>query len=143
MVVIEQVNPAEYCGRLAELYYLHGREVVGEDFNLNFTHFADAFRSGAYRLFVARDGYNNVGYCVFSVYNDLLMRHKRTAECGAIYVKPEYRLRHAVRLIKFAELSLQAEGINRVLVHSPSDRLAKLYDKLGYKHLEAVQLKEF
>ena len=137
-------EPAVLCtGELCQLYADHGKEVIGKDFNLNFMMLADTIKAGLARFFIARteDG-TPVGYAYFNIYRDVMRAASIVADCQAIYVKPEYRGRTAINLVKTAEICLKSTGINKVYMRVPQEFQVKLFGKLGYKCTEYILEKE-
>lgn len=136
MITIKQ-EPASICvGSLCELFYLDGKEVIGPTFNLNMITFAAAINQGMMRFFVARDNGVPVGYCCFSVFCDAMEAHVLAAQCNAFYVKPEYRGKTSLRLLKHAEKELKEEKVTRFYISAPNKKAAVLFEKLGYSFFE-------
>lgn len=137
-------EPAISCtGELCQLYYEHGKEVIGDKFNLNFITIADAIKSGLTRFFIARtDDGTPIGYAYYNIYRDLMRASDIVADCQAIYVKPEYRGRTAIKLIKTAELCLKSTGIKRIYMRVPKIEQTTMLKKLGYSTTEFVVEKE-
>lgn len=137
MITIKQ-EPASICvGTLCELFYLDGREVFGKDFNLNLITFAEAVSQGLMRFFVARKDGEPIGYCCFSIFCDAMHAHIVAAQCNALYVKPEYRGKTSIRLLKYAEAELKAnENIQRFYISAPDSKTRELFEKLGYNFFE-------
>lgn len=144
MVVYKVENPVTIPGRLMPLFCQHGKEVIGDDYNLYLVMFSNGINAGNVRFFTASVDNEIIGYCVYSVGNDLMRAHVRTADCNAIFVKPEYRGRVSIRLIKFSEQHLIAEGCKAIQVHSrPSaPALTSTYEKLGYKTSDILLRRE-
>lgn len=141
-------EPASLCvGTLCQLFHEHGKAIMGKNFNLNLIAFAEAIQRNIFRVFVARTEDNEaIGYACFTIYNDLMRAHERTADCQAIYVKPSYRGRTAIRLITLAEKCLKESGVNRIFMHVPYEDLKQLgmllKPKFGYRPLETIVQKE-
>lgn len=146
MITVLQEQPEVCVGTLTYLFYRHGKEVIGEDYNLNLMLFTDAIRNRALRFFVARDEKGEaVGYSCYALYTGPMRAHELTADCHAIYVLPEYRGRVSIKLIKTAELWLKKEGVKRVYMHAPiehpeiADMLCK--EKMGFYKSEYLMEK--
>lgn len=137
MITIKQ-EPASICiGTLCELFHLDGQEVFGKDFNLNLVTFVDAINKGLMRIFVARKDGEPIGYCCFSIFCDIMHAHIVAAQCNALYVRPEYRGKTSIRLLKYAEAELRAkENIRRFYISAPDKKLCDLFEKLGYRFFE-------
>lgn len=141
MITVLEERPEVCTGTLTQLFWRHGKEVIGKDYNLNFAMFSDAIKSQAIRFFVARDEQGEaVGYSCYAVYNGPMRAHELTADCHAIYVLPEYRGRVSIKLIKTAELCLQKSGVKRIYMHAPIDspEIAEMLckDKMGFSKSE-------
>lgn len=66
-----------------------------------------------------------------------------TADCQAIYVKPEYRGRVSIRLITEAEKHLKAFGVGKIYMRLPNaSKAVNLFPRLKYTSLEQVYFKE-
>lgn len=146
ITVVEE--PGELCvGTLCQLWHEHGKEVVGNGFNLNMVMFVDAVRNRTIRFFVARDeNAEAVGYVCFNIYRDTMRAQDVVADCQAIYVKPEFRGVTSIKLIKMAERALRADGIRRIYMHIPTatPKVAEMFMKprMGYRLLEVTLEKE-
>lgn len=137
MITVRQ-EPSSICvGTLCELFHMDGQEVFGSEFNLNMVTFIDAINKGMMRFFVARDNGKPVGYCCFSIFCDAMQAHVVAAQCNAFYVKPEYRGKTSIRLLKLAEKELREQDkIMRFYISAPDTKTAKLFEKLGYSFME-------
>lgn len=137
MITINQ-EPASICiGTLCELFHMDGIEVMGPSFNLNLVTFVDAINKGMMRFFIARDNGKPVGYCCFSIFCDAMQAHIVAAQCNAFYVRPEYRGKTSIRLLRLAEKELKEQDhIMRLYLSAPNKKTADLFMKLGYSFME-------
>lgn len=147
MITVLEERPEVCTGTLTYLFWRHGKEVIGKDYNLNFNMFTDAIKNGAMRFFVARDSEGEaVGYSCYALYYAPMVAHELTADCHAIYVLPEYRGRVSIKLIKTAELCLKKQGVKRIYMHTPYNRpdIANMLckDKMGFSKTEYMLEKE-
>ena len=55
MITVLREQPEVCVGTLTYLFHRHGKEVIGEDYNLNLMLYTDAIRNRALRFFGARD----------------------------------------------------------------------------------------
>lgn len=147
MITVVEEQPEICVGTLTYLFWRHGKEVIGDKYNLNLNMFAEAIKKGVMRFFVARnDKGEAVGYSCYSVYMGPMRAQELTADCHAIYVLPEYRGRVSIKLIKTAEICLKAIGVKRIYMHAPIERpdiagmLCK--DKMGFSKSEYLLEKE-
>lgn len=147
MITVLEERPEVCVGTLTYLFWRHGKEVIGDKYNLNLIMFADAIKSGVMHFFVARDEKGEaVGYSCYSVYPGPMRTQELTADCHAIYVLPEYRGRVSIKLIKTAEMCLKGIGVNRIYMHAPiahpeiADMLCK--SKMGFSKSEYLLEKE-
>nr|DAF73325.1 MAG TPA: acetyltransferase domain containing protein [Caudoviricetes sp.] len=139
-----QENPVTIPGKLCGLFHAHGLEVYGPDTNINLVMFGQHCLSGSSRVFVLyTDDGEPVGYSWWLISNDMMFANKPRADEMAIYVKPEYRGRWAIRLIKFSELALIKEGIKRLVrCAKKGSSLEHVFEKLGYGKPEVLRFKE-
>lgn len=137
-------NPMSVPGRLCGLFHEHGREVYGKDTNVNLVMFGQHCLNGTSRVFVLYDDDDEpVGYSWWLIGNDMMFAHKLRADEMAIYVKPEYRGRWAIRLIKFAEKALMDGGVKRLVrCAKAGSKLERVFEKLGYSKPEVLRFKE-
>lgn len=144
MINIYYEDPLMTGGTLLDLMHAHGKEVVGPKFNLNIGVLARLAETGKLKLFVARDSdMQAVGYALFTLYADFMNAQVYTADCQAIYVKPEYRGRVSIRLITEAEKHLKAFGVGKIYMHLPNaSKAVNLFPRLKYTSLEQVYFKE-
>ena len=147
MITVAEENAATCIGTLCHLYAEHGKEVIGKDFNLNLAMFVEASVSGRMRFIVARDSKGEaIGYACFSIYRDGMKADSISADCQAIYVKPEYRGKTSIRIIKVAENEFRKSGVSRIYMHIPSStpQVARMFTKpkMRYIHSEYMLEKE-
>lgn len=119
----------------------HGHLVLGPNFALHSSVLRKAYEAGLIRTFVLRVNAEAKGYCVFITNTDVFQKKFFTADCQAMYVQKDYRGRPAIRLIKYAELSLKAAGVTCILMHSQAAQI-HMYEKLGYNIMETILRKE-
>lgn len=146
-MIIGEENPQTCVGTLCELFYLHGQEVIGPSLNIDLIAMASAIRLGLTRFFVAReDSGAAVGYIYTTIYASPMECTKKIADIQAIYVKPAFRGRTSVNLIKCMEEKLKADGISAILMRTPGANIkqAKMFmkDKMGYDIFEYTLKKE-
>lgn len=139
-----QEDPVTIPGKLCGLFHEHGLEVYGSDTNVNLVMFGQHCLSGSSRVFVLyTDDGEPVGYSWWLLGTDMMFADKLRAEEMAIYVKPKYRGRWAIRLIKFAELSIIRDGAKRLVRCAKKDSpLEHVFEKLGYSKPEVIRFKE-
>lgn len=97
---------------------------------------------GMFYLYVLRDEGAIVGYFSVVVQPSLHYRNKIQAYFDAVYLKPGYRNKATVKIIKAVEDSLLCKGASYFAFSMKADRPARrLMRILGYEHTEDVFLK--
>lgn len=97
--------------------------------------------AGALRCYSMRDEAGAlVGYVAFFVRMNMHYRSSLQAVQDVLYVDPAHRRTMAgIRLIKFAECSLAAEGVQVVYHHVKcTNRVGELLERLGYELIDRV-----
>lgn len=142
-LVIRQEDAATIGGRLCALFSEHGHEVYGKSVNVNLRLFASWANAGLCYAFVLWDGDTPVGYSWWLDNSDPMFADKRRVDEVAVYVRPEYRGRWAVRLLRYAELALISAGFTRLVRYAKKDSaLENVFRKLGYSAPEVMVFKE-
>jgi len=124
-------------GEMLHIFYAHGQEVIGDEYNFAWPTFYTVAMSGRARMFVVRKNGKPIGYAFFVVDVNPFNAKDIVANCMAIYVMPEFRGRISTKLITFFEMQLFAEGITSIRTNSPTNsRLNRIWEKLGYTPYE-------
>lgn len=107
--------------------------------------------AGMFFFLAARDEDDNlVGYHALVLLNNLHYRGVYTANTDVYYIVPEKRTGfNGVRLFKETEKHLKAMGVKKIVTQtklhtSPEGRnldMGKVFDYLGYRHIENVHSK--
>lgn len=127
-----------------ELVFEHGQLVCGPRFTPNVSVIKILSEAGQYTSFVLDHEGETVGYCTFITYQESTLAWRKTAECLAVYTKPEFRGRPAIQLIKHAIDTLKSRGVQAIKTSVPAgeDKQARVYQKLGFKELETAYVME-
>ena len=144
-MIFKQEQAPQAWGRMLDLLFAHGREVVGPSFNLDISRFTNLANAGLIKLFVMcpDDSDSIVGYTQFVLGADPLRCTDVIADCTAIYVRPEFRGHNSAKLIRYSEVMLASYGVKRIHVHGyEGSPLAKMYSRLGYSSLEVTLKKD-
>jgi GNAT superfamily N-acetyltransferase len=96
---------------------------------------------GAVYVLTVRADEQLIGYAVFLLQMHLHYKHTRVAINDAIGLDPDHRRgRVGVRLIRYAELALEALGVKKIYYHyKPGHKLGNLLDQLDYPEFETVR----
>ena len=128
------------------LLVAHWREIAHyQDIELapEFSVYEVAEQHGNLRCYTARAGTKLVGYAVFFVRHNPHYRNSLQAVQDVLFVLPEHRKGMAgVRLIRHAEQSLKAEGVQVVYHHvKRTNQVGRLLGRLGYDLVEEIYSK--
>ena len=99
--------------------------------------------AGLLRIYTARIEQALVGYAVFVLYRSLHHRGRLQAMQDVLYVVPQHRGAAAVKLLRYAEHSLRAEGVK--WVYHPvkhASKVGKLLGCLGYQLINDLYAKQ-
>ena len=99
--------------------------------------------AGQLRCYTVRDGYRMVGYAAFIVRRGLHYQGSLQAAQDVLYVDPGYRAgMTGVKLIRYAEQRLAAEGVQVVYHHAKrTNKVGQLLERLGYEFVEGIYAK--
>lgn len=105
--------------------------------------YADLEASGNLKIFTARDGSALVGYFVVFVRNHIHYKDHLFAHNDILFLSEPYRKGFTgIKLIKFAEECLKADGVSVLTVntktHKPFDGVLQ---RLGFNHVENIYSK--
>ena len=105
--------------------------------------YADLEASGNLKIFTARDGNALVGYFVVFVRNHIHYKDHLFAHNDILFLSEPYRKGFTgIKLIKFAEECLKADGVSVLTVntkiHKPFDGVLQ---RLGFNHVENIYSK--
>ena len=95
--------------------------------------------AGVLRTFTVRLGGELIGAMVFFVTPNLHHRNSMWATCDVVWIRPDMRRPMVgLRLIRYAEAALQAEGVNVIRIGAKVRRpeLARLLVYMGYDAVE-------
>lgn len=97
-------------------------------------------RQGSFALFTARDGGRLIGYSAFYVQNHIHYTDTIVAANDVLFLHPDYRKGSAgIKLIKFSEQQLQAQGVNKITWHVKfSKDFRPILHRLGYADEEVM-----
>lgn len=102
-------------------------------------------RAGMLRCYTARESSELalIGYVTFFVLHSLHYRRSLQAHQDVLFLLPEHRTGMAgVRLIKFAEERLKAEGVQVVYHHAKrKNKVGELLERLGYEFVDGLYAK--
>lgn len=116
--------------------------VTVSDYNPRLDQYEKFGNEGWLLTFVLRDENKAIGYSNIYVTADM-HNHDKIAQEDTIYVLPEYRGNGRI-LIKAVHAELKARGVKRMHVTTMTDlRVAKLLERMGYKHTAHHMTVEF
>ena len=144
MIRYDEVNLHTEFGKLLHIVSDHTLEMYGSQGNLDISHMSAAVAAGLVRGYAAYRGGDVVGYALFMLSRDLFKAHVRVAECVAVFVYKAHRNSVvASRLLAFAAMRLEREGVNQLIITANNDeRLARYYERLGFKKCNIQMVKE-
>lgn len=94
---------------------------------------------GALLLYILRDRGTIVGYFSVLVQPSLHYKTKTQAYFDVMYIKPEYRNKATMRILKAIESNLALKGVDFIMCNMKAARPAKrLMRLLGFTHIEDV-----
>lgn len=99
--------------------------------------------SGALRIYTARLSGQLVGYCVFVLAMNIHYGSSLEANEDVLFLVPEQRKgRIGIRLIKFADELLRAEGVQVVRRHVKfAHEFGAIYERLGYEPVDQIYMR--
>ena len=99
--------------------------------------------AGGLRCYSARDAGRLVGYVIFFVKNHPHYASTLFASQDVLYLDPDYRKgMTGLRLIRFADRQLEAEGVQVVTQHVKTYAdFGPLLERLGYEKVETVYMR--
>ena len=102
-------------------------------------------QAGVLHIVTARDEGKLVGYSAYILLKRNLHYALSVAESDIFYLAPEYRKGlNGARMLKFAEDSLRALGVQRIVTKTkltPEHDLGPLLERLGFAPIERVYVK--
>jgi GNAT superfamily N-acetyltransferase len=106
----------------------------------NWARYAMTEEAGQLAIFTARDAGRVVGYSVFFVSPHMHYDSTLTAVNDVLFLHPAYRKGACgIRLIKFSEQELKAQGVKRVLWHIKFNKdFSAILHRLGYADEEKI-----
>lgn len=118
----------EMCDRLAE----QGIEM--SPYNPRLGVYSNASREGWLLTIVARIEGNAVGYCNVYITNDM-HNGDLIAQEDTLFITKNHRNGIGKKLVQFGMEELKKRGVKRLNVQAATDlRVAKLWQRMGYKH---------
>ena len=142
--VIARESFGEVIGEIMPLLEAHFLEIAHfQDIMLepDFGRYKRAEQSGRLRIYTTRIDDRLVGYAVFVVDHALHYASSLQAVQDVLYVAHEYRLtRLGLRLIRFCDAELKAEGVQVVYQHEKIafPQLGRLLEFVGYTPVDRL-----
>ena len=97
--------------------------------------------NGIIRCYTARLNGDLIGYCVFVLKHNLHYRDSFQAMQDVLFILPEHRgSRAGVKLIRFCEEQLRAEGVQAVFqyLNVSTPKTISLFRKMGYEEINVI-----
>lgn len=145
VIVLASEKLATYFEEALPLLQRHWREIthyLDIPLNIDLPGYLRMEAADLLRIYTARDRSKLVGYAVFIVgQNSHYHSSPRQAKQDVIYIAPEYRGRSVgVRLIRFCDEMLRAEGVQVVYQHAKlaHPELGRLLEHMGYEAVETT-----
>lgn len=132
------------AGALLREHYLEIAHYKDIELDPDFEAYEAAERAGCVRVYTCRDIAGElVGYAVFFVRPNMHYRGSLQAVQDVLYVARAHRYGMAgVHLIKYAEQSLRAEGVQVVYHHvKRTNKVGQLLERLGYQAVDMIYAK--
>jgi len=90
----------------------------------------------------ARDSGKMVGYSIWAIVKPLHFKSTLYAQNDVIYMKPEYRGRHGLELIRESERFVKARGVKKILWGVMATRdWTKILERMGYRREDILMSK--
>ena len=108
--------------------------------NIDWKRYCELDAAGKLATFIAKRDGVIVGYAAFIVQSHIHYCDGLVAANSAVYVVPEARVgRVAVKLLRYAEIGLKAQGVKKIYYHVKRERdFGPLLEHLGYQDAERL-----
>lgn len=125
---------------LAEREYEEVGQKDLDALNVDWKRYRELDAAGKLATFIARRDGALVGYAVFVVQTHIHYQDSLVAANSAVYVVPESRIgRVALKLLRYAEIGLKAQGIKKIYYHVKREKdFGRLLEHLGYFDAERM-----
>ncbi len=125
---------------LAEREYEEVGQKDLDALNVDWNRYRELDDAGKLATFIARRDGALVGYAVFVVQTHIHYQDALVAANSAVYVVPEARVgRVALKLLRYAEIGLKAQGVKKVYYHVKREKdFGRLLEHLGYMDAERM-----
>lgn len=145
-ITIQTEDPDTFYWEALPLFAQHFQEIsqypdIPLDIDLD--GYLQQARAGCLRVYTARSAGQLIGYTVFFVRRNLRYRSSLQASQDVLYLHPAYRKgRVGLKLIRFSEESLKAEGVQVLYQHVKAVRdEGRLMERLGYTLVDLLYAK--
>ena len=128
---------------LAEREYEEVGQKDLERLNIDWARYGELDAAGKLATFIAKRDGVIVGYAAFIVQTHIHYQDALVAANSAVYVVPEVRAgRVVLKLLRFAELGLKAQGVQKIYYHVKQTKdFGRLLGHLGYQDVERMYAK--
>ena len=125
---------------LAEREYAEVGQKDLDRLNIDWARYGELDAARKLATFIAKRDGVIVGYAVFVVQTHIHYQDALVAANSAVYVVPEARVgRVALKLLRYAEIGLKAQGVKKVYYHVKRERdFGRLLEHLGYRDAERL-----
>jgi len=108
--------------------------------DVDWARYGELDAAGKLATFIVRRNGVMVGYAAFIVQTHIHYREALVAANSAVYVVPEARVgRVVLKLLRYAEIGLKAQGVKKVYYHVKRERdFGRLLEHLGYQDAERL-----
>ena len=108
--------------------------------NIDWKRYCELDAAGKLATFIAKRDGVIVGYAAFVVQTHIHYCDALVAANSAVYVVPEARIgRVALKLLRFAEIGLKAQGVKKIYYHVKAEKdFGRLLEHLGYRDSERL-----
>ena len=143
MITIQQELASEGWDEFLPLVVDHCKEIGQEAPDLNQEVLLMLEESGQLRCYTVRDEGVAVGYAIYLLEMNVMQQTRLIAKDVGLFLEKSHRGGiTAVRLLKFAEVSMMGEGVAEVFQSIPADSpVGDLLLRLGYHRIEEVYTK--
>lgn len=142
---IKEVDVDAYWEEAKALTVAHHEEVEDQTLPLVVDKelYTNLYNAGMLYIFVVLKDTELVGYTIFLTTPSLHHKNTAVATCDVIYLKKDCRGRTAFDLLRYAEHTLEQQGVEFVFmtVKTKLD-FSKLLEREGYAHVEQVYSKQ-
>lgn len=146
MITFQEESFEACLPELKPLFEIHWKEIaLHQDIiklDMCYDEYIAIEKQGGLHLIVARDAGRIVGYHLAFIRPHLHYRQSLSAIVDIYFVLPSHRGGTGMRMLRFAEKSLKARGVQKIFTACKLHHdVGRLFDRLGYQEIERMYAK--